>query len=227
MAKDKLKKFQELETFPNVFQNHDYRTDRLINYQGGEVNFKGSWSKNVFSNNHPLILELACGKGEYAIGLAKIFPKKNFIGVDVKGARIWRGAKTAIDEKISNVAFARMRINNLENFFDKNEVSEIWITFSDPFPKNHDAERRLTSQTFLDIYRQVCKPGALSHLKTDSLLLYNSTVQSLLVNHCQILESNDDIYGNEVPSEELHIKTFYEKMHLKAGKKIKYLKFRL
>ncbi len=227
MGKDKLKKFKELESFPNVFQNHDYRTNRLVNFRGEEMNFKGRWSSSIFSNQHPLILELACGKGEYAIGLAKNFPDKNFIGIDVKGARIWRGAKTAIEEQISNVAFARMRINNLVNFFDRDEVSEIWITFSDPFPKNHDAEKRLTSKTFLDIYRNVCRTDAVIHLKTDSFMFYNSTLESLLQNGCRILESNDDIYGNGVQQEELLIKTFYECIHLKDQKTIKYLKFLL
>ncbi|RMD91677.1 MAG: tRNA (guanosine(46)-N7)-methyltransferase TrmB, partial [Calditrichaeota bacterium] len=178
MSKNKLAKFAELETFSNVFQNFTPLQPALTSC-GRKVDFKGRWSEDYFANSQPLVLELACGKGDYSVNLARQYPEKNFIGVDVKGNRLWTGAKNAMDEELSNVAFVRTRIEQLDLFFGPNEVSEIWITFPDPFPRKSRALKRLTSPRFLNIYRKVCKPGAQIHLKTDAVNLFDYTLEVL------------------------------------------------
>ena len=165
MGKDKLKRFAELETFTNVFQLNPVH--------------KGNWNKNYFKNNQPIVLELGCGRGEYTVSLAKYFPVKNFIGIDIKGARIWRGAKTGMEEHISNMAFLRIEIEQLEEHFSENEVDEIWITFPDPQPQISRERKRLTSDRFLTMYKKVLSPNGIVHLKTDNDGLYAYTLEKI------------------------------------------------
>src|SRR3954468_5439933 len=165
MGKDKLRRFAEIETFSNVLQ-----------LDAGKV-YKGQWSDGFFKNNNPVVVELACGKGEYTVNLAQMFPDKNFIGIDYKGNRIWRGAKTALEDGVNNVAFLRMQIENLVDYFAPGEVDEIWITFPDPQPQLSREKKRLTSPRFLQMYRQILKPGGMIHLKTDNDQLYQYTLQ--------------------------------------------------
>jgi tRNA (guanine-N7-)-methyltransferase len=213
MGKDKLRRFAEITAFDNVIELED-----------GKV-LKCRWAEHHFKNNNPLILELGCGKGEYTVNLARLFPEINFIGIDYKGNRIWRGAKTAIEEKISNVAFLRIQIENLLEYFSEYEVSEIWITFPDPQPQISREKKRLTSSRFLDMYKIVLKEGGPVHLKTDSDLLYiytNSKIKELgLVTHISTNDLYDSAYLNNI----LSIQTYYEKKYLAGDKNINYLKF--
>lgn len=213
MGKDKLRRFAEITAFENVIELED-----------GKV-LKGHWAKHHFRNNKPLILELGCGKGEYTVNLARLFPEINFIGIDYKGNRIWRGAKTAIEENISNVAFLRIQIENLMDYFSEAEVSEIWITFPDPQPQISREKKRLTSGRFLDMYKKVLKKGAPIHLKTDSDLLYFFTLSKIkelgLITHV----NTADLYKSSFADEILSIKTYYEKKYLANDKNINYLKF--
>ncbi|MEL7123570.1 MAG: tRNA (guanosine(46)-N7)-methyltransferase TrmB, partial [Bacteroidota bacterium] len=176
----------------------------------------------------PLILELACGRGEYSLGLARMYPDRNFIGVDVKGARIWQGASIALKEGLNNVAFLRTRIEQLTNFIDQKEVDEIWITFPDPFLRNSKSNRRLTSPNFLKAYRQILKPGGIVHLKTDSPQLYDFSLEVFEADgQVHILYQNYDIYSKPLDFPELEIKTHYERLHLADERKIKYLRFQI
>jgi len=227
MGLNKLEKFKQLEIMPNVFQNFDFHQPKTRNYKGEFPDLRGHWASEVFDNNDPLVLELACGRGEYSVGLAQMEKNKNFIGVDLKGNRIWTGARRALDNNITNIAFLRTKIELIQHFFAPNEVSEIWITFADPFVNHTDANRRLTSPHFLERYRAICQPGAVIHLKTDSSLLYNYTLKVVEEQGLAILESDDNIYRNGDRTGPLSIKTYYEKMHLAEGKTIKYLEFRL
>ena len=220
-------KIRSIDTFPNVFQNPHFTKLFLVNSEGEEINPKGNWCCDIFKNNNPLILELACGKGDYAIALAKKYPNKNFIGIDSKGARLFTGAKTAIEEKLNNVVFVRMKIENMLNFFSENEADEIWITFPDPFPKLRDAKRRLSAQSFLRRYKQVSKPNALLHFKTDDLPLFLFTKEMAEEFSPEILYSKENIYSAPLEFEELNIQTYYEKSHLAKGRTINYIKFRL
>lgn len=210
MAKRKLKKFAEITKFENVLEFPE--------------DVKGNWS-SVFRNKNPIILELGCGKGEYTLELARKYPKKNFIGVDIKGERIWRGAKTALEEKLGNVVFLRIGIEVITNYFDKQEVEEIWITFPDPYPKNRQRKKRLMSPVFLKNYKEVLKPKGLIHLKTDELKFFNYTIQVLKSEKYKISKEIRDLYKNEVEDPSLKIQTTYEKMHLEDGRKIYYLCF--
>ena len=216
-------KFAEMRTFSNVFQNFDPQDPKLLGAMDKEIDLKGNWNKLHFKNNAPVVLELACGRGEYSLGLAKLFPEKNFIGVDIKGARIWRGAVNAQNDHLNNIAFLRTRIEQIELFFGENEVNEIWITFPDPFLGKEN--RRLTANNFLDKYKKILSPGAKMQLKTDSQELYEFT-QEVLESRADIkvLIDNPDIYKTEVDPT-LEIKTYYEKMHLAKGKKITYIQF--
>ncbi len=229
MAKrNKLQKFAELLQFPNVYENFDVMKPGLFGSGGEPVELKGRWAAAHFGNDRPITLELACGRGEYTLGLARMFPERNFIGVDIKGARIWKGARLALEEKIPNAAFLRTRIEQIMLFFDPGEVSEIWITFPDPFLKNTKANRRLTSPGFLDQYRRLLRPGGLVHLKTDSPELYEYTLEVLPeYPHATLLYEDDDIYAKPLPMTELELKTHYERMHLAEGRKIKYVRFGL
>jgi tRNA (guanine-N7-)-methyltransferase len=226
--RNKLQKFAEMSEFPNVYENFDPANDILLHQGGQEIRMAGLWATQHFGNNQPLVLELACGRGEYSLGLARMYPDKNFIGVDIKGARIWKGATTAIAENLPNVAFLRTRIELITNFFNNQEIAEIWITFPDPFLRNSKSNRRLTSPYFLNYYKQLLAPGGVIHLKTDSPELYAFTLETLQTYpDAQIEVQNDDIYAAGLPIPELHIKTYYEKMHLSAGKTIKYIRFTL
>ncbi|MBK7096004.1 MAG: tRNA (guanosine(46)-N7)-methyltransferase TrmB [Saprospiraceae bacterium] len=226
-ARNKLQKFAENLRFPNVFENFDPKSNELSGLNGSAVDFSAGWNKFYFKNDNPIVLELACGRGEYSLALAQMNPHLNYIGVDVKGARIWRGAKNAIESGIQNLAFLRTRIENIERFFKTEEVSEIWITFPDPFLKNSKSNRRLTSEVFLIKYSNILKRGGTIHLKTDSPELYEFTLE-VLNDQKEITElqyQNDDIYSAPLQFPELEIKTYYENQHLSEGKSIKYIRF--
>ena len=187
---------------------------------------KGNWRKDYFKNNRPITLELACGRGEYTIGLAKRFPERNFIGVDIKGSRIWKGSSTATAEGIANVAFLRTQIQQLENFFAPSEISELWITFPDPFPRDGDEKRRLTFPKFLEMYKQLVKAGGIIHFKTDNTGLYEYTESVLSARpDCQIHHNTSDFYESELRDAHYGIKTRYEKIFSDKGEKIKYIQF--
>ncbi|MBO6516253.1 MAG: tRNA (guanosine(46)-N7)-methyltransferase TrmB [Bacteroidia bacterium] len=210
--KNKLAKFAEISEFSNVFEHNEAP--------------KGNWS-GAFEKNQPLVLELACGKGEYTVGLARMFPERNFLGLDIKGNRIWRGAKTALEENITNAAFLRCQINRITDHFAPGEVSEIWITFADPQPRDGKAKKRLTHHRFIEMYKQVSVSPLTINLKCDSTLLYEFTKEVIAENNYETLVDVDDVYAWEERPEELNIRTFYESMWLEEGKKIKYLKFRV
>ena len=190
-------------------------------------NLKGNW-KSHFKNDNPIVLELGCGKGEYTVGLAKKNPDKNFVGIDIKGARFWRGAKTALEEGLQNVAFLRTQIELVDLLFGKNEVSEIWITFPDPQIKYKRTKHRMTNADFLEKYRQILVPNGLVHLKTDSEFMHGYTLGLLHGLGLEVLYANHDVYKNEgSPKDVLEIQTFYENQYLEKGKPITYIQFRI
>ncbi|BFP41629.1 tRNA (guanosine(46)-N7)-methyltransferase TrmB [Flavobacteriaceae bacterium GF1] len=219
-SKNKLKRFAENETFPNVIQPKRHEV-----MEG--FHLKGKWAGH-FGNNNPIVLELGCGKGEYTVGLAKRNPNKNFIGIDIKGARFWRGAKTALEDNMTNVAFLRTQIELIDFVFEENEVSEIWITFPDPQIKYKRTKHRLTNKIFLNKYRTILKPTGTVHLKTDSEFMHGYTLGLLQGLGCTVIHANHDVYRNEgCPEEVLEIQTFYENQYLDEGKPITYIQFRL
>jgi tRNA (guanine-N7-)-methyltransferase len=213
VGKDKLRRFAEIEHFSNVFQLDEGKP------------LKGEWAKEFFKNNNPVVLELACGKGEYTVNLAQLFPDKNFIGVDYKGNRIWRGAKTALEEGVNNVGFLRIQIENLIDYFATGEVDEIWITFPDPQPQLSREKKRLTSPRFLDQYREVLRPGGAINLKTDNDGFYAYTAQMINELGLKLHVNTGDLYNSAFADEVLSIKTYYEKKYLAHNKNINYLKF--
>ena len=218
-SKNKLKRFKENETFTNVFQPS---REEVLNKTLGK---EGQWAQ-FFGNNNPIVLELGCGKGEYTVGLAKRYPNKNFIGIDIKGARFWRGAKTALEETLPNVAFIRTQIELVEHLFFTHEVAEIWITFPDPQIKYKRTKHRLTNPVFLDKYKQILIPSGCVHLKTDSEYMHGYTLGLLQGMGLSIAYANHDVYKNEgSPEEVLGIQTFYENQYLAVGKPITYLRF--
>lgn len=219
MGKNKLKKFAEMQTFSCVFQY----PWAVVERDGFPLT--GKWNSDYFGNDNPIVLELGCGKGEYTIGLAKQYPDKNFIGIDIKGARIWTGAKTAETEKLKNVAFLRTDIELIDRFFSVAEVSEIWITFPDP--QMQKTRRRLSSTRFLELYRRILQSYGIVHLKTDSPFLYTYTDRLVALNSFPIKVNTSDLYGSGIADPILSIKTFYEQQWLSRGKKIKYLSFSL
>ncbi|MFV0390731.1 MAG: tRNA (guanosine(46)-N7)-methyltransferase TrmB [Paludibacteraceae bacterium] len=218
MGKNKLAKFAELETFPHVFQ---VSSKTLLD--GSGFNLKGKWNSQFFGNDNPIVLELGCGKGEYAVELAKTFPDKNYIGVDIKGARIWTGAKAALAQGLKNVAFIRTDIEMIEHFFAKNEVSEIWLTFPDPQMKK--TNKRLTSTNFIRRYLNFLKKDGSIHLKTDSNFMFTYTREMVNENRFPVLELMEDIYTINDLDPILNIKTYYEKQWLERGIPIKYIRF--
>ncbi|MCM4172056.1 tRNA (guanosine(46)-N7)-methyltransferase TrmB [Arenibacter sp. TNZ] len=220
-SKNKLKRFKENETFKNVVQPN---REEITN---GTFSLKGKWNE-FFGNDKPLVLELGCGKGEYTIGMAKQDQNKNYIGIDIKGARFWRGAKTAIEENINNAAFLRTQIELIDELFAANEVSEIWITFPDPQIKYKRTKHRLTNEVFLEKYKLILKEDGVVNLKTDSEFMHGYTLGLLHGKGLEVLYANHDVYKNEgSPKEVLDIQTFYEKQYLEKGKPITYIKFRI
>jgi tRNA (guanine-N7-)-methyltransferase len=226
--KNKLRKFAEILSFPNVYECYNVQRPSLVGAGMEQVDLKGKWNELHFKNDFPITLELACGGGEYTVGLARRFPERNFIGVDVKGNRLWKGAKIALEEGLVNAAFLRTRIEIIEHFFAHGEVSEIWITFPDPFPRASKENRRLTSQFFHEKYRQILRPGGHVHLKHDDPDFYQFTLDTIAADtRCTLIYSNEDIYSEELSFPELAIQTLYESHHLAAGKKIKYVRYKI
>lgn len=221
-SKNKLKRFKENETFHNVVQP---TREQLVT---GNFNLKGNWNKDFFRNENPLVLELGCGKGEYSVGLAKRYPEKNFIGIDIKGARFWRGAKTAVEENIPNVGFLRTQIELIDYAFFENEVDEIWITFPDPQIKYKRTKHRMTNSEFLEKYKKILKPEGTVNLKTDSEFMHGYTLGLLHGEGHEVLYSNNDVYHQEgSPEEVTAIQTFYESQYLEQNKPITYIKFKI
>ena len=221
-SKNKLKRFKENETFANVFQP---KRDELVN---SEFNLKGNWRTSVFKKQPPLVLELGCGKGEYSVALAQKYPNKNFIGIDIKGARFWRGAKTAIEEQINNVAFLRTQIELIDYAFAENEVDEIWITFPDPQIKYKRTKHRMTNATFLKRYKKILKPEGEVNLKTDSEFMHGYTLGLLHGAGHEVLYANHNVYKQEgSPEAVTSIQTFYESQYLEQNKPITYIRFKI
>ena len=221
MAKRKLKKFAEVESFPNCF---------FLSFESSReagLPLKGIWHKEYFKNDNPIVLELGCGKGEYTVGLAERYPEKNFIGVDIKGNRIHTGAKTAVENKMNNVAFVRTRIDFIEACFAENEISEIWITFPDPQPQKTRVRKRLTNMMFINRYKKIMKEGGIINLKTDSEPFYDFSKEVAIENNFKILDSTNDLYANINERDEAltSIRTYYEKKFSEKGFKICYLKY--
>ncbi|RZK90988.1 MAG: tRNA (guanosine(46)-N7)-methyltransferase TrmB [Pedobacter sp.] len=213
MGKDKLRKFAEINTFPNVYQLDEGKA------------LKGKWANEHFKNDHPVVLELACGKGEYSVGLAKLFPEKNFIGIDLKGNRIWRGARTGVDEGIPNLAFLRIQIEDLLDYFGEQEINEIWITFADPQPQISREKKRLTSPNFLSKYKILLTGGGKINLKTDNDGLYAYTKEKVAELDLLTHKDTDHLYQSDLADEVLSIKTHYERIYLKKDKNINYIQF--
>jgi len=219
VGKNKLQRFAEMKSFDNVFQpTHNEVWEN--NYQ-----LKGNWNKDVFKNDNPIVLEVGCGKGEYSVGLAKQFPNKNFIGIDIKGARIYCGAKEALDNELGNVAFIRTYAELLGSIFSVGEIAEIWITFPDPQMKK--VNKRLTGTRFLSLYSKLLSKDGIVHLKSDSNFLYEYTKYVIEENNLKILVDTDDLYNSDKADEILSIRTYYEQQFLTRGIPIKYHKFML
>jgi tRNA (guanine-N7-)-methyltransferase len=221
VGKNKLARWNELGTFSNVFQ------PEIGAVAGKDHHVKGTWHKEVFRNENPVMLELGCGKGEYTVGLATRFPSNNYVGIDIKGARMWRGAKTASEQNLKNVAFLRTRIEFINSFFTENEVDEIWITFPDPHPGRRNSNKRLTSPWFLNRYRLFLRDKGLIRLKTDNAELYDYTRRTALHNNLELVDDTNDLYSSDISDDILSIRTHYEKIFLESGLKICYLSFRL
>lgn len=220
MGKNKLSKFADMEVFPHVIQvsSHELRS-------GNAFEMKGRWNELFFNNNHPIVLELGCGKGEYTVGLAELYPEKNFIGVDIKGARMWTGAKASHQKGMTNVAFLRTNIEMIAHFFAQDEVSEIWLTFPDPQMKK--VTKRLTATNFMQLYQQFVKPDGIIHLKTDSNFMFTYTCEMVNANSYPVEFCSNDLYASDMVDPILGIKTYYEQQWLERGINIKYIKFKL
>lgn len=219
MGKNKLEKFADMASYPHVFEYPYSAVDNV------PFDMKGNWHKEFFKNDHPIVLELGCGRGEYTVGLGKMFPEKNFIAVDIKGARMWTGATESLQAGMKNVAFLRTNIEIIERFFAEGEVSEIWLTFSDPQMKK--ATKRLTSTYFMERYRKFLKPNGIIHLKTDSNFMFTYTKYMIEANQLPVEFITEDLYHSDLVDDILSIKTYYEQQWLDRGLNIKYIKFRL
>lgn len=217
VGKNKLQKFDDMAEYPHVFQFP------FAALQEKGFDMKGHWGERFFKNNNPIVLELGCGKGEYTVGLGKLYPEKNFIGVDIKGARMWSGAKEALEAEMTNVAFLRTSIELISQFFAPGEVAEIWITFPDPQMKK--VNKRLTSTRFMRMYREILSGEGIIHLKTDSNFMYTYTTEMVKANNYPVLFSNNDLYHSGLVDTILSIKTYYEQQWLDRGLNIKYIKF--
>jgi len=221
VGKNKLARWAELGTFDKVIQH-----DNKIGF-GKEHQLRGKWNSEIFKNQNPLIIELGCGRGEYTTALSQKFPDQNFIGVDIKGARMWRGAKTAHEDNLMNAAFLRTRIEFINSFFAEDEVDEIWLTFPDPQLDKKNSNKRLTCPWFLNIYRQFLKDGGIIHLKTDNYELFNYTKKLAQRNGLTVITATTDLHSEITGDDILRIRTHYEEIFLKQGLKINYLAFRL
>ena len=221
-SKNKLVRFKENETFNNVFQPS---RDEVVNHQ---FELRGNWNTKFFKNNNPIIVELGCGKGEYTIGLAAQNPDKNYIGIDIKGARFWRGAKSAVEDDLKNVAFVRTQIEIVDYIFSEHEVDEIWITFPDPQIKYKRTKHRMTNSDFMKLYQKILKPNGVVNLKTDSEFMHGYTLGLLHGEGHEVLYANHNVYVNEgSPKEVTEFQTFYESQYLAKNKAITYIKFRI
>lgn len=220
MGKNKLQHYKDIESYDNLFQ---YSYEEII--KGFPL--KGKWKKDYFRNDKPITLELGCGKGEYTLGLARKYPDKNFIGIDIKGARLWRGCKTALEEELKNIVFIRTTIELIEHYFSEGEIDEIWITFPDPHPKTPRTRKRLIYPRFLELYRNILVKGGIIHLKTDNQMLFDYTYDLLRELNLEIIFHTRDLYNSCIEDDILSIKTFYEKNFLEKNIPIKYLKFRI
>lgn len=233
VAKNKLKKFDQIEGFKNLFQykvNKEKKEVREeVRHLGDYKRIQGKWNETAFNNTNPIVLELACGKGHYTLELARRFPDKNFIGVDIRGERLWQGAKTALEEELTNVAFFRTQIEFIDHFFNQDEVSEIWITFPDPFPKKKHEKKRLTSPIFLELYRKILLKNGIVHLKTDSTSLFNYSVETAVRERLDIEEVIFDVYDHFEGQEDIlvDVQTYYEKLFSEKGERIKYMRYKL
>ena len=220
MGKNKLRKFSEMENFENVIQPETYHlTD--------DISLKGKWNTDFFKNENPIVLELGCGKGEYSVSLAERYPEKNFIGIDIKGNRMWKGATDSIRMGLENIAFLRIRIENIEKCFSENEISEIWITFPDPQIKKRREKKRLTHPVFLKKYSSFLQIEGIINLKTDSQFLYGYTLGIIEGHKHKLLDCVEDIYGVHQLRQDMDVKTHYEKIYLEKETPITYTKFRL
>lgn len=217
MGKNKLQKFGDMNTYPHVFQ-YPYAVLKEKDFP-----LKGKWNTDFFHNDNPIILEIGCGKGEYAVGLASTNPDKNYIGIDIKGARMWTGAKTSLEKGLDNVAFIRTHIELINSFFAPGEIAEIWITFPDP--QMQKVRKRLTSSRFLKSYAELLTPNGIVHLKTDSFFLYTYTRELIRINRLPLLIGSDDLYHSPIEKEVPSIRTYYEQQWLERGIPIKYLRF--
>ena len=218
MGKNKLRKFEDMEGFPHVFQ---YPFEVL--QSGGGCPLKGKWNREVFKNDRPIVLELGCGRGEYTVGLGRLYPDKNFIGIDVKGARMWTGAKQSLEAGMKNVAFLRTNIELIAHFFAPDEVSEIWLTFPDPQMKK--VNKRLTGTRFMVLYRKILTEKGLIHLKTDSRFMFTYTSEMIKANYFPVHVFTDDLYQSGLADDILSIRTCYEQQWLDRGLPIKYIRF--
>lgn len=217
MGKNKLAKFDDMAVYPHVFQY----PFAALQEKGFEM--KGQWNERFFKNDHPIVLELGCGKGEYTVGLGRLFPDKNFIGVDIKGARMWSGAKESLEAGMTNVAFLRTSIELIAHFFAPGEVAEIWLTFPDPQMKK--VNKRLTSTRFMQLYRQILSENGIIHLKTDSGFMYTYTCEMVKANRYPVIFQTDDLYHSGLADAILSIQTYYEQQWLDRGLNIKYIQF--
>lgn len=217
MGKNKLQKFDDMSGYSHVFQY----PFSVLEEKGFEM--KGKWNELFFKNNQPIVLELGCGKGEYTVGLAKLYPEKNFIGIDIKGARMWSGAKQAVEENLSNVAFLRTHIELINHFFSKGEIAEIWITFPDP--QMNKVNKRMTSTRFMNLYQNILSDNGVIHLKTDSNFMYTYTSEMIKTNKLPVIIQTNDLYNSDIFDPILSIQTFYEQQWLDRGLNIKYIQF--
>lgn len=220
MGRNKLERFREIGTFENVLEFTDFQ-------EPDAEKPKGKWKTDIFGNDHPIILELACGKGEYALALSERYPETNIVGVDIKGARIWKGARKVLQQQRTNVHFLRIYIDHLDEYFASGEVEDIWITFPDPYPRGSDRNKRLTSPKFLNIYQNVLHPDGSVRLKTDSDKLFAYTRKIIEETGCKIRDLVKNIYEERPDDPLLTQKTYFEKKHLKKGRIISYIEFSL